>query len=239
MVGVRLERPGALWILFWDYIARPGFRAGLFHGRVTAPQTRASAPRAGPRATAAPTDSGGNMKPKRLPSAIYLRSILRYEPETGRLYWRQRYDVPAAWNTWLAGRLAGCIRGGRRVVRLPGYKLCAAYRIIWKMMRGREPPEIDHINGNPLDDRLVNLRAATRRQNAQSSRGSNPSGFKGVSFERKRWRARLCLEGQTLDLGSYADPVEAHAAYMQAARKHFGKFARASCSPPRRARRRR
>jgi hypothetical protein len=179
------------------------------------------------------------MKPKRLPSALYLRSILRYEPETGRLYWRQRYDVPTAWNTWLAGRLAGCIRGGRRVVRLPGYKLCAAYRIIWKMMRGREPPEIDHINGNPLDDRLVNLRAATRRQNAQSSRGSNPSGFKGVSFERKRWRARLCLEGQTLDLGSYADPVEAHAAYMQAARKHFGKFARASCSPPRRARRRR
>jgi len=95
----------------------------------------------------------------------------------------------------------------------------------------------DHINGDGLDNRKANLRAATARQNAHNTckkrtntRNEAPSSaFKGVHLDRSsgRWRAQIrCPGGKRLSLGSFLQPEAAARAYDEAARKLFGEFAR-------------
>jgi hypothetical protein len=168
------------------------------------------------------------MKPKPLPSVEALRALFRYDPNSGKLYWRLRPQGPVHWNTQHAGRQAGSIRQGRRYVQLAGYGLLLGYRIIWKMVYGFEPYMLDHIDGNPRNDRIANLRVATPAQNARNTRPYGKSGFKGVSYSRRRgrWNAQIFLNGRPVNLGAFHCPADAHAAYVRAAKKHFGAFAR-------------
>ena len=87
---------------------------------------------------------------------------------------------------------------------------------------------IDHINGNPLDNRAVNLRLCTIRENHLNSRISitNTTGFKGVSKRKNRYVAQITSMGRRVYLGMYKLPEEAAKAYNQAAIRHFGEFAR-------------
>lgn len=91
--------------------------------------------------------------------------------------------------------------------------------------------DVDHANGNALDCRLENLREATRSQNTFNARrrSDNKSGFKGVSFVRKRqrWRAEIKLRGLTQFLGEFDTPELAHKAYINAAAAFAGEFANA------------
>lgn len=91
--------------------------------------------------------------------------------------------------------------------------------------------ECDHINGNSLDNRRANLRAATRQQNCWNNRKRKPnslSKYKGVSFSKrgKPWKATLTVDGNWIYLGSYNSEKEAAKAYDKAAKKHFGEFAK-------------
>src|SRR3990167_8659481 len=86
--------------------------------------------------------------------------------------------------------------------------------------------EVDHKNGNGLDNRLENIRLCTRSQNACNSslRKDNKSGFKGVEFHKgtRCWRARICVEGCRTELGYFASLKEATFAYNQAAIRLHG-----------------
>lgn len=87
--------------------------------------------------------------------------------------------------------------------------------------------QIDHRDGNGLNNQKSNLRVATRAQN-QINRGlpcNNTSGFKGVYRKGRSWVARLHYNGSKISLGSYADPAEAARAYDRKARELFGEFA--------------
>ncbi len=91
--------------------------------------------------------------------------------------------------------------------------------------------EVDHISGDGLDCRRENLRLATRAQNARNARRSraNTSGFKGVSWHAggQKWQAMIWAGGKNKHLGHFTTPESAHQAYVEAADRLFGEFARA------------
>lgn len=92
------------------------------------------------------------------------------------------------------------------------------------------PPgmEIDHINGDTLDNRKANLRLCTRNQNAQNrSRKRAPGKLKGAYFMKatSRWYSRIQTDGKDLFLGWFDNDVAAHAAYCDAADRLHGEFA--------------
>lgn len=170
-----------------------------------------------------------------------LHEFFRYDPETGVLYWRERTECWTSngeqcsekerkrWNTRYAGKAAfgdngqGYLRGG-----FLG-QTAKAHRIIWAMQTGSWPEGvIDHINGNPSDNRWANLRAASHLQNMQNAkrRRDNKSGFRGVNQNRSRWEARITANGKTQHLGTFDTPEEAHAAYAKASAELHGEFGR-------------
>jgi hypothetical protein len=89
--------------------------------------------------------------------------------------------------------------------------------------------EIDHINQNGLDNRMVNLRVATKSQNRAnvSRRKDNSSGYKGVCRVAKgdKWRAYICVNSKITHLGTFLTKEAAAKAYNEAARKEWGEFA--------------
>ena len=92
--------------------------------------------------------------------------------------------------------------------------------------------QIDHVDGNTLDNRRSNLRLATRSQNGANRRLSknNTSGFTGVTWNKnwQKWEAQIKVRGERLALGGFASPEEAAAVYNRVALAHFGEFARLS-----------
>lgn len=157
-----------------------------------------------------------------------LHELLSYDPETGILRWRRSGSSSPAVDA-VAGNKDkyGYLRVSidRRRYRV--------HTIIWLMTHGAWPKIlIDHINGCPSDNRLANLREASRSQNVGNSKCSkrSKSGRKGVSWNRQseKWQVFIMENGKNKNLGMFDDIDEAAAAYAAAATKKFGEFARFS-----------
>lgn len=107
-------------------------------------------------------------------------------------------------------------RDGYVRVRKDG-KEYRAHRLIWEMHYGPIPANmlIDHIDGNTLNNKIENLRIATRQQNNSNSIGKLPDRSlpKGVTLVSSRYRARITFKGKTISLGTFATIEEAKAAY--------------------------
>ena len=97
------------------------------------------------------------------------------------------------------------------------------------IMNASDDQQIDHIDRDPLNNRRMNLRVATRAENARNtnSRHGSTSTYLGVSWTARdrKWVARIQVQGSCLHLGYFADEMEAALAYDAAARLHFGEFA--------------
>jgi len=158
-----------------------------------------------------------------------LRKLLRYNPRTGTFTWLVRRN-----NYCQAGSVAGYIHRGRRVIRIDERLYHASHlAVLW--MTGELPPpwpqrKVDHANRNSLDDRWSNLRIATCSQD-QANKGATP-GRKLPKGAYKRpngkYRAIIGVKRRLIHLGSFDTAAEAHAAYIKAAKKYYGEFARAS-----------
>ena len=150
---------------------------------------------------------------------------LKYNPRTGLL--RRKINVGKG----LIGSVAGTLSPDGYVRVGVMYKMYLAHRLIWYMQTGAWPKhEVDHRNGNRADNRWRNLREATREQNIANSpaRTTNKIGIKGVRWHVAggAWQARMFLNGKDMHLGLFDTPEQAGAAYVKAAKKHFGEFAR-------------
>lgn len=189
------------------------------------------------------------MAKKPLPSPEVLRQLLRYEPDTGKLFWRKRSadmfsdagyggsaGEAARWNGRYADKEAiitqndeGYFKGrvGRRMV--------TAHRVIWAMQTGGWPVGvIDHADGDTSNNRWGNLREASHSQNAVNSkfRTTNTSGARGVTWSKsqKKWRAAIRANGQGHHLGSFDTVEAASEAYTEASIRLHGAFSRTALS---------
>ena len=113
----------------------------------------------------------------------------------------------------------------------PDQKLLHMHREILNMTPGNGL-FADHINGDGLDNRKLNLRIATHSQNHMNERRrkDNKTGYKGVSlltsYSRPMWQANICINQKQIYLGSFSTPELAYEAYCAAAKHYFGEFAR-------------
>lgn len=170
---------------------------------------------------------------RRLPSRDILRRYFDYDPQTGIFRWKEVHYS----NINLLGQIAGTLRKtGYRFIGVPGYGQLGAHRLAWIYMHGLTigGAEIDHIDGNPSNNVIFNLRLATSSQQKQNKgvQSNNRSGLKGAFYHAcrkgKKWRSQIKVGDTLVFLGYFNTPEEAHVAYCDAAVEYFGEFARAA-----------
>lgn len=161
-------------------------------------------------------------------TAQQLRDLLHYNPETGAFTWKARsaaygtWNARAKWNERSVGKVVGLLSPAG-YVRIPLF--CndyRAHRLAWLYTHGVWPAkEIDHINGNRADNRIINLREATsagNKQNAHKPRGS--TGLLGVSKRKNgTFEAKIGIGGRVLHIGTFSTADEAHSAYVERKRQ--------------------
>ncbi len=161
-----------------------------------------------------------------------LLSALDVNLETGEIRWA--YDLNARARK---GAIAGTCKDGYRAICFE-YQVWLGHRIVWAKAFGAQnvPDQIDHIDNNPSNNALINLRAATQGQNninvparRQYAGKACVSGRKGVTRyvkgEWTRWRARIRVGGREHSLGYFDTEDAAAAAYREAERRFYGDFA--------------
>jgi hypothetical protein len=165
----------------------------------------------------------------KLPPLAELVEILEYNSNTGLITWKKNRSRTAK-----KGSPAGCISSCGYIQVMINRKKYMLHRIAWLLGTGIDPVdfEIDHANGNKTDNRLCNLRKASRAENTwnQSKPKSNTSGHKGVSWSKKygKWVAYIGVNWERMHLGYFLDKEQAKAAYEDAANKYHGNFANVS-----------
>lgn len=174
------------------------------------------------------------MAKRELPTPEELRQLLRYEPETGKLYWLERplemfsdERHCKTWNKRFAGKQAlKTDRGQGYYGGAINWRSVFAHRVIWALVYGEWPNgEIDHINGQRDDNRLVNLRNVSKTENMRNAFRSknNTSGRTGVSWYKRtsKWIAYIGVGGKRhIVLGYYKRFEDAVAARERAEIEH-------------------
>lgn len=161
---------------------------------------------------------------KILPDKDTLWKLLHYDPVTGKLLWKERpidkYQ-DKAWNKKYANREAftAIDRKGYKVGAIDSVNV-RSHRVIWKMVHGVDPEQIDHINGDRLDNRLVNLRNVTGQENQMNMKKpvNNKSGVQGVHWnkQKEKWDAYITHKGVRYNLGRFCTKDEAISVRQQA-----------------------
>jgi hypothetical protein len=152
-----------------------------------------------------------------------LHNWFRYEPETGKMYWKESFAHRVK-----VGDEAGAFCTNYIRVGIFGAKF-QMHRLIWLMLKGPIPPGylIDHKNGDGTDNRLDNLRLATYTQNNQNAKSLvGSSKYKGVHWFKRDscWQAKIEYDGKTHHLGYFVEELEAAEAYKKEALKIHGEF---------------
>jgi hypothetical protein len=144
-------------------------------------------------------------------------ALLNYDPQTGLFTYKVNGHK----------RKAGAVTGrldtkGYVRIRLLGYEF-KAHRLAWLLTYGTWPAaEIDHIDGCPSDNRIINLRDVPVAVNGWNRRGAqrnNKTGLLGVSATKKRFHAQIGVNGEQISLGFFDTPEAAHLAYLVAKRE--------------------
>lgn len=147
------------------------------------------------------------------------------------LYWR----VSPGNNSTKVGGIAGSVFNGKYIRISIKEKRILAHRIVWLYVHGMWPDEyIDHIDGNGLNNRIENLRAATKAENCRNRRPiESKSGFRGVfrnskkkehHVQTKPWGAKIMVNWKWIYLGCFCTKEEAFDARKNAEALYYGEF---------------
>ncbi len=168
--------------------------------------------------------------------------VFAYDPETGNLIWKEGPPSFFKRRGGLHDRRKGRARFvgkvvGNRIQKGPHRisvstkhegKTWLLHRIVWQMHNGEIPAgmSIDHINGNPWDNRIENLRLATHAQNMknQKLRSDSKSKIKGVYYTGHGWKAVMVVGGKKKYLGTFEHKSIAASTYAKATLMYHGKF---------------
>lgn len=172
------------------------------------------------------------MAARTLPSQEFLRDCLDYDPDTGLLRWKFRpeehfneYRMWRWWNSAFAGKVAGQKPPEMYVVIVLDRQKWYGHRLIYKMMTGADPIEVDHIDGNKRNNQWSNLREATHQENICNKIGSrNSKHYKGIYKAHGKWIASITVNYKSHHLGCFDTPEEAYAVYCEAALRLHGRF---------------
>jgi hypothetical protein len=167
-----------------------------------------------------------------------LRSLVHYDPESGIFTWLPRKPLNKHHNKIWNNRFAG-----KQITRMDGYGYiqCSVtvngkkyrhkiHRLAWLYVYGVMPVlEIDHINQVRTDNRITNLRLATKQENqynVTNPRKHNVSGIKGSKWCPRdgNYMARITVDGKEVYLGKFATAEEAHRAYVDAHIRYAKEF---------------
>lgn len=163
----------------------------------------------------------------------FLHECLEYEAASGLLFWKKRplehfasANACGVWNSKHAGAAAGSPNNKRRWATKINAELYQNHRIAWALYHGVWPDDqIDHINGDSEDNRIVNLRVVTNAENQRNARrkASNTSGVTGVSWHRRGrvWCATIRVGGRQKHVGQFVDFDKAVVA-RKAAEREYG-----------------
>lgn len=184
-------------------------------------------------------DNGGkpqdnyNPQGKLLPSKDYLDQCFEYVD--GNLFWKERprshFDKEKGYQVYTT-KMVGLMAGHKHKtnnyveVRLDN-KLYKAHRIVFKMFTGRDPTHcIDHIDGDPSNNRIENLREATQQENSRNMTKpvNRSSVYKGVTKGKDYWFGGICINDKVSG-SKFQTELEAALHYDKLAKEHFGEFA--------------
>lgn len=180
----------------------------------------------------------------KLPTQEHLHECFVYDASTGKLFWKERPlhhfqnspERSAKWKqSYTSSRFAGkealtADNGmGHKGGMFDGTKVYA-HRVIWKMEYGAEPKTIDHINGNPSDNRLSNLRSVTHQENLRNTKLSkkNKTGVKGVSFHATSGFQARISDRDGRDVNKWFRTKAEAAEWRLAKEREFGYFDRSA-----------
>lgn len=154
-----------------------------------------------------------------------LKELLLYDRDTG-IFTNKITRSPSS----IKGCESGYLCRGYIVIKIYG-KNYLAHRLAWLYTFGYFPEKyLDHINLIKSDNRISNLREANQSQNQGNTlkHKRNTSGYKGVCFDKwsNRWKAEICFNGKSKNLGRFNTPEEAHQAYSEEHRKLYCEFSR-------------
>jgi HNH endonuclease/AP2 domain len=154
-----------------------------------------------------------------------LTEVLAYNPNTGIFLWKV-----SPMGRIKIGQSAGSINtNGHRQITLDRQHF-VAHRLAWFYIYAEWPDdEIDHEDLNKDNNAIDNLREATHSENCRNRKASpltNTSGYKGVTWHCNKWHAQIKHNTKVFYLGSFDEPTEAHAAYVEASKKFHGEFGR-------------
>lgn len=178
-------------------------------------------------APAKPKEKPIRMKPSlRMPTVEYLKEALRYEPDTGKFFWRSdrprhHFNSDRGWN------ISNSVYGGKEagISREKGYIIICinkvryyAHRLAWMIHYGEDPGilQVDHINRDPSDNKIENLRLATNQENSfnserrSSKQNDAPRGI--MKYLDGRYESRIKYNGSVLYLGVFGTMEEAQSA---------------------------
>lgn len=183
---------------------------------------------------------GHNIAGKEIPSVEYLNECFEYH-EDGYLTWKHRprhhFSSDRSYkcvNAMLAGKVAGHYHAINSYleIRLDG-DLYKGHRIIWKMLKNEEPTLIvDHIDGDPKNNKIENLRLATSQNNARNSNKrpqlkNASSVYKGVHYSdsKSKWFSCITVDDVCYNIG-FETEIEAALDYDKRAKELYGEFAK-------------